>query len=133
MFGKGNKIYSIATGTCPKCHQDHMYVNRNPYAVTETMKMHDNCRNCGFKYKVEPNFFFGAMFVSYAVSVFVGIVIFLIAHYIFHTGLITAFIAIFAGLMLLMPPIVRVSRNIYINIFINYDKEIANRKRETQL
>lgn len=122
MFSKGTKLYSIATGKCPKCHKDQMYINTNPYAISETMKMHDHCRNCGFKYKVEPNFFFGAMYVSYGLAVLVGILIFLASHYIFNTGLINAFIAIFIGLILLMPPITRYSRNIYINMFVNYNE-----------
>lgn len=121
MLGKGSKIYSIVTGLCPRCHGDQMYVNENPYVLTETMKMHDHCRNCGFKYKVEPNFFFGAMYVSYGLAVGVGIAIFLIWHYILNSGLINAFIAIVVGLVLLMPVITRISRNIYINIFVNFN------------
>lgn len=122
MFSKGTKAYSIFTGACPKCHGDQMYVNKNPYVLTETMKMHDNCNNCGFRYKVEPNFFFGAMFVSYAVSVFTGILIFLLCYFGFSMNLLDIFIAIFAGLIVLMPVITRISRNIYINIFVSYDK-----------
>lgn len=127
MFGKGTKAYSIFTGTCPKCHGSHMYVNKNPYVLTQTMKMHDSCGNCGFRYKVEPNFFFGAMFVSYAVSVFTGIMIFLLCYYGFKMGLLDIFIAIFAGLIILMPAISRISRNIYINIFVSYNKEAGKK------
>jgi uncharacterized protein (DUF983 family) len=125
MFGKGTKIYSIATGTCPKCHEDHMYVNKNPYVISETMKMHDHCENCGFKYKVEPNFFFGAMYVSYGLAVIAGLASFLISHFIFGAGLQYSFINIFVSLILLMPLITRLSRNIYINLFVNYRKSQA--------
>ncbi len=121
MFSKGSKIYSMATGKCPKCHEDQMYVNTNPYVISETMKMHDHCRNCGFKYKIEPNFFFGAMYVSYGLSVMVGVLIFLISHFMVAIGLINSFIAIFSGLIVLMPVITRFSRNIYINMFFNYN------------
>jgi uncharacterized protein (DUF983 family) len=127
MFAKATKIYSILTGTCPKCQEDHMYMNQNPYVISELMKMHEHCRNCGFKYKLEPNFFFGAMFVSYAVAVLIGIATFLVAHFIFRSGLINAFIAIFVALIALMPVITRVSRNIYINLFVNYDKNAGKR------
>lgn len=121
MFSKGTKLYSMLTGVCPKCHQDHMYVNANPYVIADTMKMHDHCQNCGFRYKVEPNFFFGAMYVSYGVAVLAGVVTFLVATFAFGAGLINAFIAIFVCLLLLMPVITRISRNIYINIFVDYD------------
>jgi uncharacterized protein (DUF983 family) len=124
MIPKGTKAYSIFKGTCPKCHNDKMYVNPNPYSIAETMQMHDHCSHCGFKYKVEPNFFFGAMYVSYGVAVLAGIAIFLICYFALHTGLKTAFVAILLGLIALMPWITRFSRNIYINLFVNYRKEL---------
>ena len=127
MLKKGTKLYSILTGTCPKCHLENMYVNTNPYALKETMKMHDQCSHCGTRYKMEPNFFFGAMYVSYGVAVLIGLLIFLIAHFGFHAQMKSAFIAIFAGLILLMPWVTRISRNIYINMFIHYDPNAATR------
>lgn len=105
-----------------------MYVNPNPYVITETMKMHEHCRHCGFKYKVEPNFFFGAMYVSYALAVMAGGAIFLLAHFALKTSLETGFIAIIVGLVALMPVITRLSRNIYINLFVNYDKLAGTKK-----
>lgn len=89
--------------------------------------MHEHCRCCGFKYKVEPNFFFGAMYVSYGLAVFAGIMIFMASHFIFSSGLTNSFIAILIGLVLLMPVIARLSRNIYINLFIGYDKDAVRK------
>jgi uncharacterized protein (DUF983 family) len=125
MLKKGTKLYSILTGTCPKCQQESMYVNQNPYKLSETMQMHEHCSHCHFKYKMEPNFFFGAMFVSYGVAVGVGILIFVISFLGLKTNLKTTFIAILSGLVILMPIITRISRNIYINLFVNYDKNAA--------
>lgn len=127
MLKKGTKLYSILTGTCPKCQKESMYINKNPYNISETMKMHERCSHCGLKYKMEPNFFFGAMFVSYGVAVALGIFIFVIAFLGIKTNLKTAFIAILAGLIILMPVITRISRNIYINIFVNYDPQAPDK------
>jgi len=115
---------SIIKGTCPRCHGDNMYVNQNPYAILQTMQMHDHCEKCGLKYKIEPNFFFGAMYVSYALAVFIGILIFAISFYLFKAGLFAAFVAILVGLVLLMPAITRLSRNIYIAMFVRYRPEL---------
>lgn len=128
MFTKGSKLYSILTGTCPRCQEESMYLNNNPYNIGDTMKMHENCSRCGLRYKVEPNFFFGAMYVSYAVAVFIGILVFLLCFFAFNTGMITSFIAIMITLILLMPWISRVSRNIYINIFVEYDPNAIDKK-----
>lgn len=102
-----------------------MYINKNPYNLAETMKMHERCSHCGTRYKMEPNFFFGAMYVSYGVAVAVGILIFLVAYFAFGAKIKSAFIAIFVGLIALMPWVTRVSRNIYINMFIDYDPNAA--------
>jgi uncharacterized protein (DUF983 family) len=106
---------------------EKMYINNNPYIISETMKMHDHCSHCGTKYKMEPNFFFGAMYVSYGLAVFVGIIIFAAAIFLFGAGLKASFISIFVGLLALMPWITRISRNIYINMFMHYDPN-ATRK-----
>jgi uncharacterized protein (DUF983 family) len=127
MLKKGSKLYSILTGTCPKCQMEKMYINNNPYIISETMKMHERCSHCGTKYKMEPNFFFGAMYVSYGVAVFVGILIFAAAFFLFKAGLKASFISIFVGLLALMPWITRVSRNIYINMFMHYDPNAAKK------
>ena len=69
MLKKGNKLYSILFGKCPKCHQESMYKNKNPYHFTDILKMHERCSHCGTKYKIEPSFFYGSMYVSYGVGV----------------------------------------------------------------
>ncbi|MFM9988367.1 DUF983 domain-containing protein [Flavobacterium sp.] len=124
MLKKGSKLYSILTGTCPKCHEESMYIIKNSYILSKVFDMHEKCSHCETKYKIEPSFFFGAMFVSYGVSVLIGIIAFLVSHFIFKTNLKTSFVSIVISLIALMPIIMRISRNIWINIFIHYDKNI---------
>ncbi|WP_363331736.1 DUF983 domain-containing protein [Flavobacterium sp.] len=106
-----------------------MFANPNPYALGENLKMHTRCRKCGFVYKMETSFFFGAMYVSYGLSVFLGMVVFGVA-YSFGAGMLAAFGWIFFSLFALMPVITRVSRTIYINIFVNYDKDASMRFKQ---
>ena len=120
-FLKGSKLYSIFTGTCPVCQNESMYMNANPYALGSLMTMHERCSHCGTKYKIEPSFFYGAMYVSYGVGVAVAVAAFVIAHLAFEVGMVGSFIAIIAALVILYPLIVRVSRNIWINFFMSYD------------
>lgn len=124
MKANNSIIGSIIKGTCPRCHGDQMYKNTNPYIITQTMKMHDHCGKCGLKYEVEPNFFFGSMFISYALAVLVGIAIFLVSHFVFKATLNNQFISIVVGLVILMPPIARIARNVYIALFIRYKPEL---------
>ncbi len=127
MIGKGNKIYSILFGACPKCHQESMYVDKNPYHITDVLKIHDHCSHCNTKYRMEPSFFYGSMYVSYGVGIAFAISAFIVSFVILNSSLVTAFIAIVVTLIAFMPIIMRLSRNIWINLFMNYDKEIAKK------
>ena len=98
-----------------------MYVNRNPYVPGQLFKMHERCSHCGTKYKIEPSFFYGAMYVSYGVGVAFAVATFVISYLFLEASLKTTFIAIVLTLIVLMPVIIRLSRNIWINLFINYD------------
>ncbi len=121
-FLRGSKIYSILTGTCPVCQQESMYVEPNPYKLNKIYQMHERCSNCGTKYKIEPSFFYGAMYVSYAVGVAFSVAAFIIAYLIFGASLLISFFAITLTLIVFMPIIMRLSRNIWINLFMSYDK-----------
>jgi len=127
MFKKGTKLYSILTGACPKCHGDSMYVNKNPYVLTETFFMHERCRVCGTKYKIEPSFFFGAMYVSYGVGIAFAMAAFVITYFFLETSLNVIFGSIIGTLVVFFPVILRISRNIWINLFIHYDKSIGKK------
>lgn len=126
MLKKGTKLYSILTGSCPRCHSESMYLYKNPYRFGGLFKMHDKCSQCRTKYKMEPSFFYGAMYVSYALGVAFAVAVFVISFLMLGADLPTTFIAIVAALVAFLPFIIRLSRNIWINFFIHY-------KPDTQL
>ncbi|MCM8569340.1 DUF983 domain-containing protein [Gramella jeungdoensis] len=121
-FLKGTKIYSILTGTCPVCQEESMYIESNPYKLHKVYKMHERCSNCGTKYKIEPSFFYGAMYVSYAVGIAFAVAAFIISFLLFGASLMGSFLSIVGTLIVFMPVIMRLSRNIWINIFFKYNK-----------
>lgn len=121
MLKKGSKVNSILTGSCPKCQNENMYIDSNPYHLGKVLKMHENCSHCGLKYQIEPSFFYGAMYVSYAVNVALGVATFIIAKVFIGLDLVQSFGAIIGSLVVLYPLVLRVSRNIYINLFVDYD------------
>ncbi|MDZ4147473.1 MAG: DUF983 domain-containing protein [Flavobacteriaceae bacterium] len=120
MLKKGTKLNSILTGSCPKCQNESMYADTNPYHLSETLKMRERCSHCHLKYMIEPSFFYGSMYVSYAVGVAFATAFFVISFLILGLSLLASFISILVGLIVLLPFILRVSRNIWINIFIKY-------------
>ncbi|NHM05710.1 DUF983 domain-containing protein [Flavobacterium sp. CYK-4] len=126
MLKKGSKLNSILTGTCPQCQSENMYVNANPYALDKVLKMNENCSHCGLKYQIEPSFFYGAMYVSYALNVAVGIAAFIISYLFMGLSVKTSFVVIIAVLVIFAPVVLRLSRNIYINMFVSYQSELKN-------
>ena len=128
MFKKGSKIYGILYGVCPKCHEESMYTNKNPYILSQLFSMHDNCSHCKTKYKIEPSFFFGAMYVSYGVGIAFALGPFLISYFTFSSSIGMAILAVIASQIILYPLIIRLSRNIWINLFMSYDKKLAKKK-----
>ena len=122
MLKKGSKLYSILTGTCPKCHEESMYLEKNPYKLNNLYKMNDTCSHCHTQYLIEPSFFYGAMYVSYGLTVGIGVAIFVISNVIIGFPVKPTFIGIIVGIIALMPVTARLARNIYINMFIAFDK-----------
>ena len=124
MLKKGSKLYSILTGTCPKCQNESMYLDKNPLHLNKILKMHENCSHCGLRYQIEPSFFYGAMYVSYGLNVAIGIAAFVISFVLFESSLKVAFLAIIVSLVILFPFVLRWARNIYINMFVSYDHKL---------
>ncbi|WP_034061448.1 DUF983 domain-containing protein [Lacinutrix jangbogonensis] len=127
MFNKGSKLYGIFTGVCPKCHEESMYTNKNPYAITALFSMHEKCSHCSTKYKMEPSFFYGSMYVSYGVGIAFAVIAFVLSYLLFESTLNQSIIAIIASQVIFYPIIVRLSRNIWINLFMNYDNTKAKK------
>jgi uncharacterized protein YqhQ len=65
------------------------------------------------------------MYVSYAVGVAIAIATFIIAFFLFDLGRLNTFLVIAGVQIVLLPVILRLSRNIWINFFFKYDSEKA--------
>jgi len=89
--------------------------------LTKVLKMNENCSHCGLKYQIEPSFFYGAMYVSYGLNVAVGIAAFIVSFVFFGASIEQSFLAIVISLIVLFPFVLRLSRNLYINMFVSYD------------
>jgi uncharacterized protein (DUF983 family) len=117
---KGTKLYSILKSTCPVCQEGKLYCEPNPYKISQIFKMPERCSNCKTKYKIEPSFFFGAMYVSYAIGVAFGTAALVISYFVFNLNRLQTFLIIVGTLIVFLPIIARVSRNIWLNMFFSY-------------
>lgn len=127
MLKKGSKLNSILTGSCPKCQNESMYSDKNPLHLTKVLKMNDHCGHCGLKYQIEPSFFYGAMYVSYGLNVALGIAAFIVSFVFLGASIEQSFLAIVITLIVLFPFVLRLSRNLYINMFVSYDPKAGQK------
>lgn len=123
MLKKGTKLYSVFNNKCPKCNEGNFFLNRNFLDFRNLTKLNERCSHCNLKYMMEPSFFYGAMFVNYALTVAASIAIFVVCFLIFHLSLLQSFISIVIGLILLTPFTLRLARLIWINIFVKFDRD----------
>ena len=129
---KGTKLYSVFTGKCPVCHEGKMYKESNPYKLNKIYDMHERCSVCNQKFKIEPSFFYGAMYVSYGLGVAFSVAAFITSYFFIGLEVIPSFFSIIAVLLFLGPIIMRLSRNIWINFFLSYDKEAKNKASKSE-
>ena len=115
-------IYSTATNTCARCHKGKVFKSRNPYNLTQALDMHQHCSNCGLVYEKEPGFFYGALYVSYALMSGTFIVWFVGDLLWFHLSTWQLILAVSVTMALFFPIAFRWSRLIWLNFFVKYNK-----------
>ena len=125
MIKKGTKLFSILYNKCPKCHEGEFMIEKNLFKLHNAFKMHKNCPSCNFNYMIEPSFFYGAMYINYGLTVGVSLITFAISTLLFSLNLLESFIPIVVALILTAPISIRLSRIIWINLFVTYNPEIS--------
>jgi uncharacterized protein (DUF983 family) len=133
---KGTKLYSIFTFTCPRCHEGRLF--KGPAYSSKLMEMHRVCPHCGEDLAREPGFYFGAAYVSYALTVALWVAL-LVALYTFdaigliHFSMESHWVGFMVGgialLILLLPVLYRLSRAIWINLFVKYRSDAVEWNR----
>jgi len=89
------------------------------------MQMHERCPVCGQPLDMEPGFYYGTNMVSYALAVLISALSFLLwfatIGFSFHDKRFFWWMGINAVLLvLLQPPLMRLSRSIWIAFFVGY-------------
>ena len=123
LLSKGSKLYSILFNKCPKCHTSNFWASDNPFKnmFFSTENSCKTCENCSLDYELKTGFWYGSMYVSYAISVAVMLLFWSLTTSLFST--ITTFneiLIIVIAIILVSPLNYHVSRLIWINFFVKY-------------
>lgn len=50
---------------CPRCHEGRLFTH-SAFSLAHFSDMPDRCPVCGLQYEIEPGFYWGAMYISFA-------------------------------------------------------------------
>lgn len=127
---KPNLIISILGNRCSRCRRGLLFVDGNAYHLKRFMKMHESCPVCGQPFEIEVGFWYGTGFVSYALAVAVSVASFIAWKVLIGMSLHDNRLFWWMGvngilLLVLQPPLMRLSRTIWLNFFVWYDPDWA--------
>jgi uncharacterized protein (DUF983 family) len=119
-------LASLLSQRCPRCREGRLYSNPNPYNLRDIGNMPPACPVCGQDYVIEPGFFFGATYISYAFNVAWVLPTFFLLHFGFNVSFNHYIIFMFSSLVVLVPLFFRISRSVWIHLFVKYDPARAS-------
>ncbi|WP_394746876.1 DUF983 domain-containing protein [Spongiimicrobium salis] len=108
-------IQKILNNKCPNCSKGHIYREKNIYFNFRKPRMNKSCSCCGYTFEKEPGFFFGAMYVSYALGIAQAIAVYIIGTFFFEATFDLRIIPWIATTIILLSSFnIRLSRIIWI-------------------
>jgi uncharacterized protein (DUF983 family) len=119
---KGTKVYSITRSKCPRCMEGEIYPDKNPYRFKTMTDFNPHCSVCDQNFEPEPNFYYGAMYVSYGYTVALFVAVYIIFGVWMGWTMWPTVGALAVMLVLLAPVIFRISRTTWLSMFVKYDK-----------
>lgn len=120
-------LLNVLACKCPRCRRGDMFRYNNPYRLRDFMKMNDQCAVCGQVFDMEPGFYYGTSYVSYAFTIAISAASFIAWWLLIGISVSDnrVFYWIFANailLLLLQPPLMRMARSAWLAFFVHYDR-----------
>lgn len=112
---ENNSLFAaIVKAKCPKCRKGNMF----PVSVISFRKLSEvnhNCPNCGEELVPEPDFYYGAMYISYGLSVALFVNVMIVLNFAFgDPDLMVYIVSVVFFNVLLLPIMLRYSKVIYL-------------------
>lgn len=129
-----SQLSAIIHEKCPHCREGNVFV----YPLRDISRFsatHEHCPTCGLRYEKEPGTFWGAMFVSYAISIALIITLFwAILLFVNEPPLWLFFAVIIPALILATPFSFRFARVLWLYYFsgFHYDPNATKKQPVVQ-
>ena len=116
-------IHSLLFLRCPKCRTGKMFQHK-PYSFKGVSSLNKKCPHCNTPYSLEPSFFYGSMYVSYALGVALAVAVYVLLLLVgLGKNALTAFFIIATAIIVLSPYVYQLSKVIWASFFIKYDSK----------
>jgi hypothetical protein len=114
-------LYGLLNAKCPRCREGNMFTPGTLY-TRRFADMYPSCTCCGQTFEPEPGFYYGAMYVSFGFSTAIFlIVLFVLSLFVKEITTLMVAAAVLVVVVGLLPVMFRLSRAIWINIFVRYE------------
>ncbi|MEM7101874.1 MAG: DUF983 domain-containing protein [Bacteroidota bacterium] len=118
-------LKSIFSLRCPNCREGKLFVSPvNQFK--DLFEMNKSCPNCGQAFFLEVGFYWGAMYMAYSVNSALCFILFAIGFWGFGWTIGGSFVFLSIILILISPYIFRLSRSIWLHIFVRPKIEEKN-------
>lgn len=113
-----NQFLNFINQKCPKCGSGNIF-HSNTYSKNTFDSMNKSCPNCGKDFMIEPGFYQGAMYFSYAFNVAILVIFGVLTDYFFDLEIITICVLVISISLILIPVNFRYSRILMLYFFGN--------------
>ena len=129
-------LWSVLRMKCPRCRRGNMFNESNAYkklSLKHMLDMPEHCPVCRQKFDMEPGFWYGTGYMSYGITVILSALSFIAWWLIFgvstHDNRIFYWLVLNAILLIVWQPfLMRLSRVLYIYLFVHYDPNYEKNK-----
>ena len=127
-------LWSLLTMKCPRCRRGDMFVHKHPFkklSLDYMLEMHDHCHECSQRFELETGFWYGTGYVSYgltvAISAFTFVLWWLIIGFSFNDDRLIYWLIFNGALVIITQPwLMRISRVLYLYLFVKYNPNYKN-------
>ena len=122
-----NYFWSIFSMNCPCCRRGKLFKPFSAYNFKHTFDMHEECEVCKQKFNMEPGFWYGTGYVSYALAIAISVATFIAWWVIIGVSINDNRVFWWLGcntvlLVVLQPWLMRLSRTVYLYFFVSYNE-----------
>lgn len=116
-------VSKVLDGTCPKCGGTKVFKAKGNPLLFRMPVMNERCSKCNYSFHREPGFYFGGMYMSYALTVAEMVAVFVLGL-LFNVGFLSIFFSVVLIVLLLSTFNYRMSRLMWLNLFYKNEDEV---------